>query len=314
MCTRTSIFRELTSGLDRGSARVHRESYKRKAMATTAPPNVGGGTITGVKTDNATNQLQKKRRNRSKKKRGKGGVVGVGDGGGGGAAAQGSPTADAGFATRQKQKQKNPPPTEQRQKKHLQQQQQPQPRQRDRGQQHRNKKDNPRTAVQRPTQASLTGPPQPNVQPSTAVTGFKRAPAPVFDIIDPKGAGGQHHEVAMDTSNVGDASRFGQVSPSSSVTTGTSTPRFKKCTETGEAADRSIRHDNLVTSKGAPVTNEIAPFECSWTAVLNADDKVDGGKSPKHGGTCKNDANKGNQYHCPPSTLNTNLRSAAVGY
>ena len=258
-------------------------------MATAAPPNVGGGTKSGVKEgSNETNQHsstgqkdhQKKKRNRSKKKKGKGSVGGVGDGGGGGSAAHGSPTAEAGYAPQQKQKQRNQPPTQQKQ----QQQQQQQAKQRDRGQRHRNKKEGPKTLPKRANQVLSTVPPQTNVPPSTTATVSKRGPAPVFGLTEPQGAGGHSHYATTDVSNASGAGRHCQVFPSSGAATGANTPDFNERTETSDTADGSIRHDkDLVTRKGLTVANNVAPFECSWTTTLNGEDKALDGEGKTDG-------------------------------
>ena len=257
-------------------------------MATAAPPNVGGGTKSGVKEgSNETNQHsstgqkdhQKKKRNRSKKKKGKGSVGGVGDGGGGGSAAHGSPTAEAGYAPQQKQKQRNQPPTQQKQ-----QQQQQQAKQRDRGQRHRNKKEGPKTLPKRENQVLSTVPPQTNVPPSTTATVSKRGAAPVFGLTEPQGAGGHSHYATTDVSNASGAGRHCQVFPSSGAATGANTPDFNERTETSDTADGSIRHDkDLVTRKGLTVANNVAPFECSWTTTLNGEDKALDGEGKTDG-------------------------------
>lgn len=250
-------------------------------MVTTATPTAGGGAIMGTKTGNNENQQpltgqkgnQKKRRNRSKKKKGKGGVGGVGDGGGGGTAAQGSPAAGPGFAPRQKQNQKNQPSPQQRQERPQQQQQQCD------HQRHRNKKNPPKTPAQRPTRVFSTASPQPSVPLATTVTVANSAPSTVSDTTELEGAGGQDDHAMINTSNVSDADRYGQVSPSSRAAAGTSTPH-KACTSPGGEANKSTRHEkDTGPSKRTTGANKIAPFECSWTTALDSDDKFDDRKS-----------------------------------
>eukprot|EP00752_Nemacystus_decipiens_P009752 g8709.t1 len=75
----------------------------------------------------------------------------------------------------------------------------------------------------------------------------------------------------MKDSNIDDSSSsHGQALPSSRVATGTSAPRLKARTEADDAAANSVTLEkDAVKGKETTVTNDIAPFECSWTTISN---------------------------------------------